>query len=415
MKLPQSGFRRAFSASVILTIALVLPALAGAQQLTATPAALRFGKVITGQTRTLQVTLTNNGSSGITVKSVQNAPQFTMSSPSLPVKLAAGMSTQIAITYTPTTLGQILATVTLTSTASNSSLQVPVRGAGVTEWALTANPTSLAFGSVPTGSSSTLPVVLTNSGAAEITISQDEAKGTGFSLSGLPLPLNLAPGDSYTFNATFAPQSTGSASGALWISNPKSTIVKVFVNGVGTAAGQLTMSPATINFGNVVDGTSASQTGTLTATGASVTITSTNSNNPEFSVAGLSFPVTLAAGHSTNFTVSFSPQSSGAASETLTFSSNATSTPSASLSGTGIAPYSVSLSWDASSSQVSGYNVYRGGKNGGPYTKIDTLDSNTSYTDSTVASGNTYYYVTTAVNSSGQESSYSNQVKAVIP
>ena len=38
-----------------------------------------------------------------------------------------------------------------------------------------------------------------------------------------------------------------------------------------------------------------------------------------------------------------------------------------------------------------------------------------NYTDSTVQNGNTYYYVTTAVDGSGNESSYSNQASAVIP
>jgi fibronectin type 3 domain-containing protein len=44
-----------------------------------------------------------------------------------------------------------------------------------------------------------------------------------------------------------------------------------------------------------------------------------------------------------------------------------------------------------------------------------TSDPSTSYTDSTVASAHTYYYVTTAVNSSGVESSYSNQVQVSVP
>jgi fibronectin type 3 domain-containing protein len=44
-----------------------------------------------------------------------------------------------------------------------------------------------------------------------------------------------------------------------------------------------------------------------------------------------------------------------------------------------------------------------------------SLDSTTSYTDNTVVSGQTYYYVTTAVNSQSQESGYSNQATAVIP
>lgn len=53
---------------------------------------------------------------------------------------------------------------------------------------------------------------------------------------------------------------------------------------------------------------------------------------------------------------------------------------------------------------------------GGPYTKIDSaLDPSTNYPDSTVADGQTYCYVTTAVNSNNEESTYSNQAQAVIP
>ena len=77
---------------------------------------------------------------------------------------------------------------------------------------------------------------------------------------------------------------------------------------------------------------------------------------------------------------------------------------------------SVALSWVASVSVVSGYNVYRGTSNGGPYVKINpSLISTLSYTDSTVASGNTYYYVCTSVDSADVESTYSNQVTASIP
>jgi TolB protein len=38
-----------------------------------------------------------------------------------------------------------------------------------------------------------------------------------------------------------------------------------------------------------------------------------------------------------------------------------------------------------------------------------------NYTDSSVQNGTTYYYVTTAVDSSGNESTYSNEASANIP
>jgi fibronectin type 3 domain-containing protein len=44
-----------------------------------------------------------------------------------------------------------------------------------------------------------------------------------------------------------------------------------------------------------------------------------------------------------------------------------------------------------------------------------SLVSGLSFTDSSVQSGTNYYYVTTAVDGSGDESAYSNEVQAIIP
>ena len=85
--------------------------------------------------------------------------------------------------------------------------------------------------------------------------------------------------------------------------------------------------------------------------------------------------------------------------------------------GCGSAGNYVILSWNASPSQdVVGYNVYRGKTSGGPYRKINrNLHTRTRFTDCGVVAEHTYYYVTTAVNSQGDESGYSNQAQAVIP
>ncbi|HYY69059.1 MAG TPA: hypothetical protein VE734_04955 [Terriglobales bacterium] len=78
--------------------------------------------------------------------------------------------------------------------------------------------------------------------------------------------------------------------------------------------------------------------------------------------------------------------------------------------------HSVTLSWNGSTSTVVGYNIYRSTVAGGPYTMINTaLNAPTNYTDFTVQSGKTYFYVTTAVDASNNESAYSNQVQAVVP
>jgi hypothetical protein len=80
-------------------------------------------------------------------------------------------------------------------------------------------------------------------------------------------------------------------------------------------------------------------------------------------------------------------------------------------------PHSVSLNWIASTSaNVAGYNVYRGGAAGGPYTKLNSfVVLGTSYTDGGVQAGQTYYYVATTVDTMSAESAYSNVAAASVP
>ncbi len=285
--------------------------------------------------------------------------------------------------------------------------------------ALTANPTSLGFGNVPVGGSATLTETLTNTGLADVTIYNNTTTGTGFTLTGLTLPLTLTPGQSYTVTVNFSPVSSGSVTGAASFGSKNwRNKLSVPLSGAGTSAGQLTVSPAALTFGNLTVGTSASLSGTLAASGAAVTVSSASSSNSQFVLSGLSFPLTLSAGQTAGFTVAFTPQASGPAAGTLSFVNSAGGSPAVqSLSGTGVSPqHSVSLSWNPSTSVVVGYNVYRGAVSGGPYTKLSSaIDPSTAYADTSVVSGTTYYYVTTAIDSSGTESAYSNQVQAVIP
>ena len=83
----------------------------------------------------------------------------------------------------------------------------------------------------------------------------------------------------------------------------------------------------------------------------------------------------------------------------------------------GDSSYSVELSWKAStSSDVIGYNVFRSTTSGGPYTKINpVVIAGTNYKDPSVAAGKTYYYVSTAVNGSEEQSVHSAQTSAAIP
>jgi len=187
-----------------------------------------------------------------------------------------------------------------------------------------------------------------------------------------------------------------------------------------SSSGQLSVSPATMSFGNVGVGSTASQTGTLAASSADVTVSSAAWNGDGYAVSGITFPVTVPSGQSVKYTVTFAPQSAGSAPGSISFVSNA-SDSSLTQTFTGSATQStsshtVALSWDASTSSVVGYNIYRGTQSGGPYSRLNTTPmAGTSYTDNAVASGSTYYYVATSVDSNSSESAYSNQAVAQIP
>jgi hypothetical protein len=298
-------------------------------------------------------------------------------------------------------------------------LSIPLSGTGLAAASLTSNPASLAFGSVQVNGTTNLSETITNSGGSSITISQASAAGAGFSISGLTLPTTLAANQSVTFTASFAPTSAGAASGTLSVvSNASNSTLNVALSGTGTGAGQIAVSPTSLSFGKVNVGSSGSLNGTITASGGTVQVTSASSSNGQFEITGISLPVTIAAGQSASFSVTFTPQASGAVSGSVSFSSNASNSSVAeALTGTGVAAvqHNVALTWNSANEAV-GYNVYRGTVSGGPYTMVNsTLDGTTSYTDNSVASGQTYYYVATSVDINSNESAYSKQTTAVVP
>lgn len=424
MRLPQSirpslsarsaGFR-IVNAVIVLVCVVFMSATANAQ-LTSSPSSLRFGALNVGQTETLLVSLTNTSQTSVTITAVTASnPEFSTSSLGLPATLVAGESLDVSVNFTPTATGVTGGTITFSRNASNPRLSLSVAGGGVSNDPVSASPASLAFGSVSTGGHSALPVVITNTSSKALTLVSTSVVGSQFAMSRATFPLTLSAGQSVSLTVTFTPQSTGEFGGSLFIFGPR---LNIPLTGSGTAAGQLMLAPATLNFGNVTEGTTQTAALSMTASGSSVTVYSAADGNSQFALEGVSFPFTIAAGQSVSLNVGFDPQSVGAESGSISFTSNA-SNPLAveSLTGTGIAvQYNVNIWWN-SSQNVEGYNVYRSTSATGTYAKINsTLDANTAYTDSTVVAGQTYYYEATLVNSGGQESARSTPpVQAVVP
>jgi hypothetical protein len=233
--------------------------------------------------------------------------------------------------------------------------------------------------------------------------------------SGATVALSGAASATATANSAGVYSFTGLAAGTYAVT-PSNT---GFTFSPTTQAATVTTASITgLNFAATAQtGPTASISGTITPTpggsGATVLLSgptaSTTTTNASGSYTFTGLP---------NGTYTVTPNRSGfaftPASQSVTLSgTNQTGVNFTAATGTA---HSVVLTWTASTSTVSGYNVYRSTISGSGFTKLNSsLVASPTFSDTAVQSGTTYFYVTTAVDSGGAESANSNQVSAAIP
>lgn len=151
----------------------------------------------------------------------------------------------------------------------------------------------------------------------------------------------------------------------------------------------------------------------------------------DISVSGVSAGLILGAGQSAALDVSFAPQPGDVLQGSITIVSNASNSQLTiglagnggtiaangnNVSGPSNGAHSVSLNWIPNGSNAVGYNTYSSTTSGGPYVLLTNAPvTGTGYTDSTVQSGQRYFYVVTSVAANKTESVYSNEAVATIP
>jgi hypothetical protein len=125
-------------------------------------------------------------------------------------------------TYTSpaTSVDGTLFTVVVSNTAGSVTSSPALLSVSAAPGQLTPSPaTGLNFGTVNIGTAIPASVTLTNTSADFITISNVSVAGSGFSASGIPSGIILAPGEAATLNAVFAPSGTGTVTGSVAISS----------------------------------------------------------------------------------------------------------------------------------------------------------------------------------------------------
>lgn len=321
----------------------------GNSQVALSPSSVAFGNVSVGQTSgASEVTLSNGTTSEVTISSITAGPDIYETAntcPIAPYTLAGGASCAVSVAFRPQSTGAKSEPLTFAVSAWSSPQSATITGTGM-GGNLLFNPTSLSFGSMTAGSTSTpQTATLTNQESTAITLNSIKATGTFLQTNDCPTTLDI--GASCTVSVSADPQAAGSFSGTVDATDSSGAVTQLYLSGTATeatggATAPVTLSPTTLTWGNVtVGGSSGAKTVTFQnnqtvattinsiTTGADFVLSATGSNCP---TSGSQVP----AGGSCTVSVIFRPLSSGAKSEPLTFTDNAANSPqSAVLSGTG--------------------------------------------------------------------------------
>ena len=185
------AFGESRSQAVNLPVAGVTPPPAG--RIDAGPVGLDFGDVNVGQSGNGTLTVRNVGAGSLTVNSINtDNARFAVVSPSTPFTVAPGEQRMVTLSFQPTAVGRVDALALIRSDDPlNPAVTIPLLGHGVggsVAGSLSLSTASLAFGSVSLGQSADLPLTLSNTGGADLTVNAITSSDSQFStvLAGSP-------------------------------------------------------------------------------------------------------------------------------------------------------------------------------------------------------------------------------------
>jgi hypothetical protein len=199
------------------------------------PSTIAFGNVAMGTSNSQTVTLSNTGDASDTVTRVAvSGYGFIYYGLPTPITIGAGQSMSFTASFGPVSAKAISGSMSIET--SSSTYTVSLSGTGVTSAPqVSASTSTVSFGNITVGTPSSQPVVLKNTGNADLKISSVSASGTGFTASG-GSGVTLAPDQSVTVTVTFDPKASGSVTGGLTVASNATNSPSVQLSGAGVAA-----------------------------------------------------------------------------------------------------------------------------------------------------------------------------------
>lgn len=223
--------------------------------------------------------------------------------------------------------------------------QIPLLTAGMQMTTASADHTSLTFADQPESTTSrTQPITITNTGAIGLGITSVTVNGDFAKTENCTMQVVNA-GSSCTINVSFTPQALGTQSGQLTIAgNLSGGSVVVNLSGKGTVASTVQLTPGSIDFGTVEDGTTSAplQVSAQNPTATAIHASSVTVTGP-FLISSNVCGTSIAPNSSCQINIEFQPTTPGPATGVLTMVDDA-GTQSVQLSGTGTAPPTDTLS-----------------------------------------------------------------------
>jgi len=190
----------------------------GGSAVTLSRTSLAFAKQVINTTSAAKnITVTNSGNVPVMFSGVTTSGNFAVSANTCAGSLAVGKKCKIGVVFTPTQLGPLTGTLTISDDAANSPQTVALSGTGVVPVTLT--PESATYPTRTVGTTSPAKTfTLTNS--QNITLDDIAIATTGdFAVSGTSCTTSLPAKGKCKISVTFTPTATGTRTGQLSVSN----------------------------------------------------------------------------------------------------------------------------------------------------------------------------------------------------
>ncbi len=318
-----------------------------------TPTSLSFAAQVAGTTSTAKsITVRSSGTGVLQVTNVVATGPFSQTN-NCSGPMAPNASCTVQVSFTPVAVATASGNVKITDNAGTQTVTLSGTGSAP----VTFSPTSLSFGNVVEATSSTRTITLNNRLNTALAVSSVTVSGVSgpFAVTSNTCGTSVAAGASCTVGVTFSPATVGSATGTLTF-NDSAIASPQTVSLSGTGIAPVTFSATSLSFSTTVAGnTSAAKTVTLTNNQAITLGNIGIAASAPFAVASNPCGTSLIAGKSCTVGVTFSPTAVGSATGTLTFSDSAITSPqTVSLSGTGSAPVTLSVTSLSFSTTVAG-------------------------------------------------------------